>query len=58
MGHRLVEDALENQDQLELVPYNEELDSIDYIKIPRHTILITPNDTELGQLVRNILYKQ
>ena len=58
MGHRLVEDALENQDQLELIPYNEELDSIDYIKIPRHTILNNPNDAKLGELVRNTLYKQ
>jgi hypothetical protein len=55
MGHHLIDDALENQEQLELVSYSEELGMIDYVKVPYHTILTTPNDAALGELVRNIL---
>jgi hypothetical protein len=57
MGHHLIDDALENQEQLELVPYSKELETIDYVKISYHTILTTPNDTELGNLVRTTLYE-
>ena len=52
MGHHLIDDALENQEQLELISYSKELDIIDYIKVSYHTILTTPNDTELGALIR------
>jgi hypothetical protein len=57
MGHHLIDDALENQEQLELVPYSKELETIDYVKVSYHTILTTPNDAELGNLVRTTLYE-
>jgi hypothetical protein len=57
MGHHLIDDALENQAQLELVPYSKELEIINYVKVPYHTILNTPNDAELGKLVRHTLYE-
>jgi len=57
MGHHLIDDALENQTQWEPVPYGMELDTIDYVKVSYQTILNTPNDAELGNLVRNILYE-
>ena len=57
MGHHLIDDALENQDQFELISYSEELGVVDYVKVSYHTILTTPNDAELGELVRNTLHK-
>jgi|LakMenE01Jun11ns_1017448.scaffolds.fasta_scaffold9628544_2 hypothetical protein len=57
MGHHLIDDALENQDQFELISYSEELGVVDYVKVSYHTILTTPNDAELGELVRNTLYE-
>jgi hypothetical protein len=57
MGHRLIDDALEKQAQLELVPYSKELETIDYVKVSYQTILNTPNDAKLGSLVRNTLYE-
>lgn len=57
MGHHLIDDALENQNQWEPVPYSKELDTIDYVKVSYQTILNTPNDAELGNLVRNTLYE-
>lgn len=57
MGHRLIDDALEEQAQLELVPYSKELETIDYVKVSYQTILNTPNDAKLGSLVRNTLYE-
>jgi hypothetical protein len=53
MGHHLIDDALENQTQWEPIPYGREMLEFDYIKIPFDTILNTPNDQELGKLVRD-----
>jgi hypothetical protein len=57
MGHHLIDDALENQEQWEPVPYSKEILEIDYIKIPINTILNTPNDQKLGEFVRDEFYK-
>jgi hypothetical protein len=53
MGHHLIDDALENQAQWEPISYGKEMLEFDYIKIPFDTILNTPNDQELGELVRD-----
>jgi hypothetical protein len=56
MGHHLIDDALKNQEHLELVPYSEELMEITHIKVSYKTILDTPNDAELGNLIREIYW--
>lgn len=57
MGHHLIDDALENQAQWGPISYGKEMLEIDYVKIPFDIILNTPNDQELGGLVRDEYYK-
>ena len=57
MGHHLIDDALENQAQWEPVLYSKEMLEIDYVKTPINIILNTPNDQELGKLIRDEYYK-
>jgi hypothetical protein len=58
MGHHLIDDALEKQDEWEPIPYNEELLDNLYIKISYKTIINTPNDTKLGKLIRDIYWDE
>jgi hypothetical protein len=52
MGHHLIDDALEEQYKWEPLPYNEKLLDKLYVKVSYNIIVNTPNDEELGKLVR------
>jgi hypothetical protein len=58
MGHHLIENALERQDEWEPIPYGEELLDSLYIKISYKTIIDTPNDQKLGKLIRDIYWER
>jgi len=49
MGHHLIEDALEKQ---EIKSKNKDLLEKLHVKVSYKTILNTPNDEELGKLIR------